>query len=257
MPNSGDGTGWSEGDPANSALLSEYPIETRDLRIGARLRLKKEHTEPAGTTAGGEHKPGSAIVYVASTAPTTRPDGATAFSSADQGRLWHYNNTLKVLDAAGAWQYAQPSMALLRESQNSGTAGGSSIASTWTKRVLVEITDVGGIVTVSSGAFTLASAGRYRLRGWSVMYQSDGHQARVRQTSGSAASVGLGSAGFSNSSGGGNSLSIVECEVVQTGSVTYELQYFCNTAKSTNGLGEKVSSGEREIFSELTIEKIL
>lgn len=261
----GDGTGHDEASPADSDLVSTYPVQQRDMRKSWRIRQDKEHVAVGSSSAGGEHKPGSAKVYVASSAPTTRPDGATAFDSNDQGRLWLYNNTLKVLDNAGAWQYAQPSWALLRESQNSGNDSGSASAGAWTKRVLAEITDVGGIVSVSSGAFTLASAGRYRIRGWMVMYQVDGFQARIRQTSGSAASVGLGSAGFSSAGPtaaggdaiGGNALSVVECEVVQTGSVTYELQYFCNTAKSTNGLGQKVNSGEREIFAELTIEKIL
>lgn len=261
----GDGTGWDEASPADTDLVSTFPVQSRDIRKGVRIRQNKEHVAAAGSSAGGEHKPGSAKVYVASSAPTQRPDAATAFDSTDEGRLWLYNNTFKVLDSLGAWQYAQPSMALLRESQTSGTAGGSSVATTWTKRLLAEISDVGGIVTVSSGAFTLASAGRYRLRGWSTMYQVDGHQCRIRQTSGTPASVGIGSAAFSNAgptvaggaAAGGSSISVVECEVIQTGSVTYELQYYCNTAKSTNGLGEKVSSGEREIYSELTIEKIL
>src|SRR4051812_21871905 len=122
MGNSGAGTGWSEGDPANDALVSEYPVETRDLRKGLRLRLKKEHTEPATSTAGGEHKAGSAVTFIGAVAPTLRPDGVTALDTSDQGRLWWNGSVLKQWTGA-AWAnvFTHTSFALLRDSQSQGT----------------------------------------------------------------------------------------------------------------------------------------
>lgn len=60
------------------------------LKTALRERLEKEHKfDPTGTQADhGQHLAGSAISYYKSTAPTTRPDGATALSAEDNGRIW-------------------------------------------------------------------------------------------------------------------------------------------------------------------------
>lgn len=84
----GDGTAWDETSPASSDLISQGDDEIRDLRKGTRIRLAKEHDTPATSSAGGEHKAGSAKIYIQSSAPTTRPDGSTALTSADDGRIW-------------------------------------------------------------------------------------------------------------------------------------------------------------------------
>jgi len=98
------GTAWDEDAPALSDAHGNGALEIRDLRMGLRLRLQKEHTTPAGSTAGGEHKQGSAVAWIQDTAPTTRPDGSTALTSADLGRIWidTTNNVIKSLTAIGS-----------------------------------------------------------------------------------------------------------------------------------------------------------
>jgi hypothetical protein len=88
MPSSGDGTGWDETLPTNSEYVKDGPLEIRDLRKGTRIRLAKEHVLPASSSAGGEHKAGSAVAYYQSSAPTQRPDASTSLSAADNGRLF-------------------------------------------------------------------------------------------------------------------------------------------------------------------------
>ena len=88
MAHSGDGTGWSETTPADTEFVKDGAKEVRDLRKGARIRLAKEHDTPAASSVGGEHKAGSAKAYYQSSAPTTRPDGSTALTAADNGRLF-------------------------------------------------------------------------------------------------------------------------------------------------------------------------
>lgn len=85
----GDGTGWDTAAPADTDLRSVGAKEIRDLRIGVGIRIDKEHVALASSSAGGEHKEGSAVVYTEPTVtfPTNRPDGATALTSADEGRL--------------------------------------------------------------------------------------------------------------------------------------------------------------------------
>lgn len=83
----GDGTGWSEAAPVDTDPRKDGAIEIRDLRTGVRIRVEKEHILPAASSAGGEHKAGSAITYRQAVAPTTRPDGTT-LTSQDDNRLW-------------------------------------------------------------------------------------------------------------------------------------------------------------------------
>lgn len=109
MPtNDGSGTFWQESDPAVATPVSGGSLQIRDLRLGVRLRAKKEHLDYGDSTAGGEHKQGSAISYfaVGASPPTLRPDGATTLTldGVDDGRLWlnTTNNGLYFFDSAGA-----------------------------------------------------------------------------------------------------------------------------------------------------------
>ncbi len=89
MAHSGDGTGWTITDPLDSEPRKDGAKEIRDLRTGVGIRIDKEHVALASSSAGGEHKEGSAVIYAedAVTFPTNKPDGSTALAAADEGRL--------------------------------------------------------------------------------------------------------------------------------------------------------------------------
>lgn len=91
MANNSNGTTWYEDAPAGSDNISYGDDEIIALRKGLRSRLSKEHDWPTtgtSTTGFGEHKEGSAVVYVSSTEPSNRPDGTTSLDNDDTGRLW-------------------------------------------------------------------------------------------------------------------------------------------------------------------------
>lgn len=87
------GQGWDEDSPSvggSNGIRGNAGFEIRDLRIGLRIRLEKEHEDMATSGGGGEHLQGSAKIYAGDYSaawPTTRPDGATALDSDDTGRL--------------------------------------------------------------------------------------------------------------------------------------------------------------------------
>lgn len=84
----GDGTSWNESNPNDNSSAREGDDEIRDLRIGSRIRLEKEHEDFGNSSAGGEHLAGSAKAYYQATAPTLRPDGTTTLTAADNGRIY-------------------------------------------------------------------------------------------------------------------------------------------------------------------------
>jgi hypothetical protein len=82
--------------PAQADAPSTLGTTGRATRVDIRERMENEHSSytAKGGTSGGSvaadflHKAGSGRVYYQSPAPTLRPDGVTALSAADAGRLW-------------------------------------------------------------------------------------------------------------------------------------------------------------------------
>ena len=91
MAHDGTGAGWDVTDPADDEEWGLGALEIRDLRIGVATRLNREHIAMAAASVGGEHKRGSAQIYVAADAAALAalkcPDGVTALGAADTGRL--------------------------------------------------------------------------------------------------------------------------------------------------------------------------
>ena len=86
-----DGTGWNVAAPNDEALVGNTYKEIQDLRKGVGIRLDKEHVTVASSSAGGEHKQGSARAFFQDAAPTTQIDGS-AWVAGDKGSLWFDTN---------------------------------------------------------------------------------------------------------------------------------------------------------------------
>lgn len=156
----GDGTAWDETSPSNSSLIANGDDEIRDVRVGVRKRIEKEHTTPAGSGVGGEHREGSAKVYNVGSTPTKRPDGTTTLDSNDEGRLW-MNSTTKELKHYNGTSWEQillnnPFAILLDDGTPSTTTPGS-----WgIRQITAKPYDPQLICTLSANKVTL-EAGTY------------------------------------------------------------------------------------------------
>jgi len=84
---------WDETSPAITDPRRNGAEEILSLRKAIRQRISKEHVALAGSSVGGEHKAGSAVSYFQTSSPTTRPDGSTALTADDNGRLWVHSTT--------------------------------------------------------------------------------------------------------------------------------------------------------------------
>lgn len=129
----GDGIGWNIAAPADTDQRSVGAAEIRDLRTGVGIRIDKEHAALAAASAGGEHSTGSAKAYYDDTSPlvepTLRPDGSTALTTADNGRLAMLDTGLYYFtDATGVvgnkWRFITPFMGsvALPDAANTDTA---------------------------------------------------------------------------------------------------------------------------------------
>jgi len=218
-------------------------------------------------------------------------DLAVASSTDERGALVNYNettgilrieagfcclatNTTRLIDAhvgnasayfvinaaktpsAAALPVLLPKIAYLSEQQANGTAGGTSVAATWTNRTLNTIVDSFGIVTsLASNQFTLP-AGTYRISGYTTLLMGDAQKCRLRNITDSTTLL-VGASTYSGSTAGYASYnSTLDGEVTITAPKTFALQYYVGTAKATNGLGNPTTSTEFEIYSAIQIMKI-
>jgi len=76
--------------PPDDGNLNEGDDTIRATRVADYERRALEHIGKTSETQAthGIHRKGSAICYYQAAAPTLRPDGVTALTDADQGRLW-------------------------------------------------------------------------------------------------------------------------------------------------------------------------
>lgn len=142
-----------------------------------------------------------------------------------------------------------------RDEKASGTDGGSSTATTWTKHTLddTKTNEISGASQASS-VWTLPS-GTYWIEAWSTVYRSDAGKLRWRNTSAGTTAV-VGHNSFNNSGG-----AFAESKLTLAGRFTssgqnFELQYWVGNAQATTGLGNAATSGEVEVYAEAMIWKI-
>jgi len=164
-------------------------------------------------------------------------------------------DTTQYYDGA-AWQSVAlaQTVAIFSETQASGTAGGASVQTTYTKRIL-NTTIVNNIgATLTSSVIALV-AGTYRVSAISPHFNSNAVALRLRNTTDSTTTI----------SGPNNySLSASACYTLLDGTFTitgtknFELQYYqTGAAVATNGLGVQISSaGISENYAQITIVKI-
>jgi hypothetical protein len=146
-------------------------------------------------------------------------------------------------------------MAIFKDEKTAGTAGGTPVAATWTKRTL-NTTNYNAIpsCTLSSDVISLP-AGTYSVTGRTKFYDCFTAFARLRNTTDGTTLV-IGTASVND---GGNTEQWCTLDGVFTLATTknIELQYYTGSAV-TNGLGINISDiGQvSDVFSSLTITKI-
>lgn len=154
-----------QNSPGPNADASEGDDRIRELKSAIYERLVKEmvmNTSSGLAAEDGWMRSGSGKIYYGGTAPTTRPDGVTALSSADYGRLWVDSDdmTIKVYTSSG-WVDVTVAEAL--------TALEADHATDCDTIKGVPLSSIGGlpshIVTLTSGSGNwTVPAGVYRLK---------------------------------------------------------------------------------------------
>jgi hypothetical protein len=156
----------------------------------------------------------------------------------------------------GAWVVLNPTrrtrIAVIREEQTSGTAGGTFTSGADRTRVLnYEASDPDGIVSVSSDQFTL-QAGTWLIEWTAPAYRVDQHQSFLYNAT-DTTEVARGSSEFSaNAVGAAATRSVGRATVTITGAKAFEIRHRGTTTQATNGFGDAASFGT-EVYTEVVI----
>ena len=144
-------------------------------------------------------------------------------------------------------------IAIFNETQASATAGGTSTATTYTKRTLntTVVNTIGA--SIAASVITLV-AGTYRVFAMSPFFNPTAVSIRLRNTTDGTTTI-AGVNAYAGASAG--CYAQLDGTFTITGTKNFEVQYFCNNGVATNGLGVNLSSaGVSEIYTQITIEKI-
>ena len=134
------------------------------------------------------------------------------------------------------------SYAIIADVKASNADGGTFTTGDWRTRDLnTEISDVDGIVSISSNQFTLA-AGSYCIIFSAQAHQSNSHQTRLYNAT-TSANVQFGQAMYGGATTGATTASRGVARVTISGSTVFEIQHRCFSTCSTFGLGVGSSGG--------------
>ena len=147
-------------------------------------------------------------------------------------------------------------IAIFNETQASGTNGGASIAATWTKRVLntTNINNIAG-ASIASSVITLP-AGTYLVNGSSPFYRVNTAKIRLQNTTDATTTI-LGTSEFAVPAYEGYCRSNLTGLFTITASKNFEMQYYAQTVRATDGLGVPTSAASiSEVYSVIQITRV-
>ena len=134
-----------EESPADADIIGNGNDDIMELKVAIQERLVQEHemllTEGSLQVRQGLHAAGSARIYVASSEPTTLPNGGN-LGAGDAGRLWLRTGDLALLEYSGAgWELVKVV-----------TGSVTDLAVTNAKLALMAASTVKGNATTAEGA---------------------------------------------------------------------------------------------------------
>lgn len=209
-------------------------------------------------TASNLNITNSGIPVFATTVTRDAAFGGTGEKVLAQGQMAFIEatNATQYYDGS-AWQtlVVAPQIATFNETQANGTAGGASVATTWTTRVL-NTTVINGITgcSLASNQITLP-AGTFIVTALSPMRNTNNSKIRLYNVT-DASITAVGNNTSMDSSGGVGGIATLQTQFTIAASKAFAVQYYATSAVASFGLGSATSAGTSEIYTSIQIEKI-
>jgi len=212
------------------------------------------------TAANMNISAGTGVPVFATTVTRDAAFGGASEKVLAEGQLCYLSasNIVQYYDGA-TWATVGPSTsistAIFNETQASGTNGGSSVATTFTKRVL-NTTVVNNITgcSIASSVITLP-AGSYVVNASAPCYESNLFKIRLQNTTDSTTAA-LGTSEYDGSSAV-QTRGILSGFFTIAGNKNFELQHYVSTARANLGFGNPTSiASVSEVYTTIQIDKV-
>ena len=148
-----------------------------------------------------------------------------------------------------------PSRAFLSNTQPDATGGGSTVADTVSTYPFNTEEDPDGIVSLSSGDFTL-QAGTYFIDGWFDQYRSGVGNLWLYNVTDDTIDM-IGNWGYSGATDVGHGRGNIMGEFTIATQKTFRIRYYTSLSQATTGLGTYGSNGYANVFGKMMIEKVV
>ena len=196
---------------------------------------------------------GAGVCTITAGTATVSTTGSLALAQNGSGRL--------VFTAAGtsifqANAVAAPGIAIFNETQANGTNGGSSVATTWSKRTL-NTTIVNNIGATLTSSVIALLAGSYEVEAFSPFLLTNSVKIKLRNTTDSTDTI-IGQNNYFDANNSVAGAALLQGYFVITATKNFELQYWVKDSAVTNGLGTSTTGGTgvSEIYSSIKITKV-
>jgi hypothetical protein len=242
-----------------SAKTASYVLQAADAGTHITMNLGSATTITVNTalfTAGDTLRItniGAGTCTITAGTATVTSAGPLALIQWASGILYFTSAAASIFFPDAITSSANNLIAIFNETQATSTNGGASVAGAFTKRTLnTTITNNIG-ATLTSSVIALP-AGTYRAFCMSPFFLVTGVTVRLRNTTDSTTTINGVNNYVSTTAG-----CYAQFEGVFTIAATknFEVQYLCNTAQPSNGLGVAMTGGAAsEIYTQITIQKI-
>jgi len=159
---------------------------------------------------------------------------------------------------AAVWPVTTEVIAILRDEKATGTAGGTSSNTTWNARnINTELYDPSFIVSISSNQFT-PIIGTYEILVLApftggTAASSLGRCRLYNVTAGAVVEEGVSTFALTNAA----AIGVLNCTFAANGTDAYRIDSYTSVGRTTNGLGVAVSDGSAEVYTQVTLRKII
>lgn len=168
------------------------------------------------------------------------------------------NHTLSITKQGVISQAAIPveRVCYIKETQPSGTQGGSFTSGAWQTRTLNTLSGDTTFASLASNRITL-SPGLYQFKGEPNAFKVSAHQGKlVGDPAGTPFDALIGESAHAQSSDNTQTTSLIEGELLITKAQSYEIQHQCSTTAATNGFGAAGAFGVVETYTQVVIRKL-
>ena len=211
------------------------------------------------TAANMNISAGTGVPVFATTVTRDAAFGGAGEKVLAEGQLCYLSasNIVQYYDGA-AWATVGPStsqFATFNETQANNTDGGASVATTFTTRVLntTVVNDITG-ASLATNQVTLP-AGSYIATVFSPLRNTNLTKIRLFNVTDST-NTAIGQNCNVDSSASVGAVVTLQAQFTIAGSKAFAVQYYCQSAVATFGLGRAVNAGISEIYTTIQIQKI-